>query len=81
MQKLEIVLSAMLGAAAISGCGDVTVNQPARRVIIEEKKEAPVVIEKTIVEKPVIIEKPVVDKPVVVEKKTVERPVIVIEKR
>lgn len=71
----------VLFSVVLTGCGDITVNQPARKVIIEDNRPAPVVIEKT-VEKPVIIEKTtVVEKPVIVEKRTiVEKPIIVIEK-
>jgi len=80
MFKMEMLFLTPLLALAITGCGDVTVNQPARRVIIEEKKETPVIIEKTTVKEPVVIEKTVVEKPVIIEKTTVEKPVIVIDK-
>lgn len=77
MYKINIAVAMTVLSVSITGCGDITVNQPARRVIVEK----PVVIEKTIVEKPVVIEKTVVEKPVIVEKTTVEKPVILIEKR
>ena len=64
MRKLVCIISALLFSFALSGCGDVTVNQPARRVIIEKKEDAPIVVEKTVVEKPVIV----VKKTTVIEK-------------
>lgn len=71
MLKVTSIVSTILLSLTIAGCGDVTVNQPARpTVVIEEKKSAPVIIEK----------KTVVEKPVIIEKTTVEKPVIVIEK-
>jgi hypothetical protein len=78
MRKAAIVpIAALFGLA---GCGDITVNNPPKRIIIEDKKVQPAIIEKTIVEKPIIIEKTVVEKPVVIEKTTIEKPII-IEKR
>ena len=68
--KLTSIASTILLSVTIAGCGDLTVNQPARpTVIIEEKKSSPVIIEKTI------------EKPVIIQKTTVEKPIIVIEKR
>lgn len=72
MGKVGMIFSTMLFSITLAGCGDVTVNPPARPVVVREK---PVIVEKTVVEKPVIIEKTVVEKPVV-EKKT-----IIIDKR
>ncbi len=59
--------STLLFGLTLAGCGDVTVNTPSHpRVIVEEKKEQPVIVEKTVVEKPVIVEKTTVEKPVIV---------------
>jgi len=70
MRKMEIMIWALPVALTLSGCGDLTVNQPAKpSIIIEEKKDRPLIIEKTTVEKPVII-----------ENKREEKPIITIEK-
>lgn len=71
MRKVTLVVSTFLLSLTFAGCGDLTINQPARPAVVIEKK---------VVEKPVIIEKTTVEKPVIIEKTTVEKPVIVIEK-
>lgn len=69
MRKVAMFFGTMLFGLVFTGCGDITVNNPPKRVIIEEKKEKPVIIEKTVVEKPVIIEKTTVEKPIIIEKR------------
>ncbi|HLX65237.1 MAG TPA: hypothetical protein VKX17_28470 [Planctomycetota bacterium] len=69
MRKVVMLCSAMLIGLAFTGCGDITVNNPPKRIIVEGNKEQPVIVEKTIVEKPVIVEKTTAEKPVIIEKR------------
>jgi hypothetical protein len=70
MRTVKTIYISAFCSLALAGCGDINVSQPGRPVIIEEKKDHPVIVEKTIVEKPVIVEKTTTEKPaIIIDKK------------